>query len=171
MKERLVERLQPCDLDLIVVSLPLHHTDIVCCSLMRDPLVLVTPKDHRLSKPLEERRLDLFGERLMLLEEGHCFRDDILTACRRSRSEMSPVFESDHFGTIFSLMASGAGVTIAPMMAEMYAKDFLVISLPKPQLRKIGYARLKSSGTFEPLSAFTRWLRSVAKTVPTAIHS
>lgn len=161
--ERLVERLQSCDLDLIVVSLPLHHTDIVCSLLMRDPLVLVTPKDHRLSKPLEMRHLDLFGERLMLLKEGHCFRDDMLTVCRHSRSEMSPVFESDHFGTIFPLVASGAGVTIAPLMAALYAKDCSVIELPKPQFRQIGYARLRSNGKFKPISAFTKWLRSIAK--------
>lgn len=169
--ERLVERLQACDLDLIVVSLPLHHRDIVCSALMRDPLVLVTPKNHRLASSLEQRHLDLFGERLLLLKDGHCFRDDMLTACRHSRSEMSPVFESDHFGTIFPLVASGAGVTIAPMMAALYAKDCSVVALPKPQFRQIGYARLKSSGTFKPLSAFTKWLRALSRTLPSSIHS
>ena len=169
--ERLVERLQACDLDLIVVSLPLHHRDIVCSSLMRDPLVLVTPKDHRLASVLDERHIDLFGERLLLLKDGHCFRDDMLTACKHNRSEMSPVFESDHFGTIFPLVASGAGVTIAPMMAALYAKDCSLIPLPKPQFRQIGYARLKSSGTFKPLSAFTKWLRSLGKTLANTSHS
>jgi LysR family hydrogen peroxide-inducible transcriptional activator len=169
--ERLVERLQSCDLDLIVVSLPLHHRDIVCSSLMRDPLVLVTPKNHRLAVPLDDRHLDLFGEKLLLLKDGHCFRDDMLTACKHSRSEMSPVFESDHFGTIFPLVASGAGVTIAPLMAALYAKDCLVIALPKPQFRQIGFARLKSSGTFRPLSAFTKWLRLLAKTLVNTTHS
>ena len=161
--ERLVDRLQSCDLDLIVVSLPLHHRDIVCSALMRDPLVLVTPKNHRLTAPLAERHLDLFGEKLLLLKDGHCFRDDMLTACKHSRTEMSPVFESDHFGTIFPLVAAGAGVTIAPMMAALYAKDCSIVPLPKPQFRQVGYARLGSGGTFKPLSAFTKWLRSIAK--------
>ncbi|MDQ2843344.1 MAG: LysR family transcriptional regulator [Acidobacteriota bacterium] len=169
--ERLVDHLQACDLDLIVVSLPLHHRDIVCSGLMRDPLVLVTPKNHRLAGPLEQRHLDLFGERLLLLKDGHCFRDDMLTACKHSRSEMSPVFESDHFGTIFPLVASGAGVTIAPMMAARYAKDCSVVALPKPQYRQIGYARLKSSGSFKPLSAFTKWLHSLSKSLTADSHS
>jgi len=133
--------------------------------------VLVTPKNHRLAGPVEQRHLDLFGERLLLLKDGHCFRDDMLTACKHSRSEMSPVFESDHFGTIFPLVASGAGITIAPMMAAMYAKDCSVVALPKPQHRQIGYARLKSSGTFKPLSAFTKWLRSLSKNLAAASHS
>jgi LysR family hydrogen peroxide-inducible transcriptional activator len=161
--ERLVEALQACDLDLIIVSLPLHHRDIVCSALLRDPLVLVTPKNHRLSSPLLEKHFDLSGERLMLLREGHCFRDDMLTACKHSRTETMPIFESDHFGTIFPLVASGAGITIAPMMAAQYARDCAVMPLPKPQFRQVGYARLKSSGTFKPLSAFTKWLRTVAK--------
>ena len=161
--ERLVDRLQACDLDLIVVSLPLHHDDIVCSALLRDPLVLVTAKNHRLASPIDERHLDLRGERLLLLKEGHCFRDDMLTACKHRRTEMSPVFESDHFGTIFPLVAAGAGVTIAPLMAAQYAKDCSLVPLPKPQYRQVGYARLKSSGTFKPLTAFTKWLRTVAK--------
>jgi LysR family hydrogen peroxide-inducible transcriptional activator len=161
--ERLVDRLQTTDLDLIIISLPLHHRDIVCSALLKDPLVLVTPKNHRLAAPLNESHLNLFGERLLLLKDGHCFRDDMLTACKHSRSEMSPVFESDHFGTIFPLVASGAGVTIAPMMAAQFARDCTIVPLPKPQFRQIGYARLKSSGTFKPLSAFTKWLRTLSK--------
>lgn len=168
---RLVDRLQSTELDLIVISLPLHHRDIVCSSLLRDPLVLVTPKNHRLADPnnpdLKQETLNLFGERLLLLKDGHCFRDDMLTACKQSRVseslQMSPVFESDHFGTIFPLVASGAGVTIAPQMAAQFARDCAVVPLPKPQYRQIGYARLKSSGTFKPLTAFTKWLRTLTK--------
>jgi LysR family hydrogen peroxide-inducible transcriptional activator len=175
LTERLVERLQSCDLDLIVITLPLHHRDIVCSLLMRDPLVLVTPRNHRLASGLspevKNAHLDLFGERLLLLKEGHCFRDDMLTACKHSRTpgniQMSPVFESDHFGTIFPLVASGAGLTIAPQMAAAFARDCAVIPLPRPQHRQIGYARLKSSANFKPLTAFTRWLRSIARDTPT----
>jgi LysR family hydrogen peroxide-inducible transcriptional activator len=168
--ERLVERLQSTDLDLIVISLPLHHRDIVCSSLLRDPLVLVTPRNHRLADPnalRKEPHLDLFGERLLLLKEGHCFRDDMLTACKRSNTpetlQMSPVFESDHFGSIFPLVAAGAGVTIAPQMAAAFAHNCSIVPLLKPQHRQIGYARLKSSATFKPLTAFTKWLRTLAK--------
>jgi LysR family hydrogen peroxide-inducible transcriptional activator len=164
---RLVERLQSTELDLIIVSLPLHHRDIVCSSLLRDPLVLVTPKNHRLAAPLSEDHLNLFNERLLLLKEGHCFRDEMLTACKHSRGpdriQAAPVFESDHFGTIFPLVAAGAGVTIAPQMAAAYARDCTIVPLPKPQYRQIGYARLKSSASFKPLAAFTKWLRTLAK--------
>jgi LysR family transcriptional regulator, hydrogen peroxide-inducible genes activator len=158
----LVAGVESCDLDVIIVSLPLKHPDVVCSELMRDPLVLVTPPGHKLSSSQAAHTLDLSGERLMLLKEGHCFREDTLTACKRNRADMAPVFEADHFGSIFPLVASGAGITIAPQMAAANAENCSVIPLPKPQFRRIGYARLKSSATFKPLKAFTDWLRSIA---------
>lgn len=162
LTNRLVNRLLACDLDIIVVSLPIKFDEIVCSELLRDPLVLVTPAHHKLAALPASGRFDLSGERLILLKEGHCFREDMLTACSRNRAEMAPVFESDHFGTIFPLVASGVGVTIAPRMAATHAKDCIFIPLPKPQFRRIGYARLKSSSSFQPLKAFAKWLRSIA---------
>lgn len=159
---RLVEKLQACELDLIIVSLPLKGADLVCSEILRDPLVLVTPKDHKLAAlPITGNR-DLLGERLFLLKEGHCFREDKLTACKRGQSEMTPAFESDHFGSIFPLVAAGAGVSISPMMAAAHAKDCAVVPLTKPQFRRIGFARLKSGTKFKPLVAFTKWLRTIA---------
>jgi LysR family transcriptional regulator, hydrogen peroxide-inducible genes activator len=158
----LVEMLQRGDLDVIVASLPLRYPDIICSELLRERLVLVAAKNHTLTTRTQSANFDISGERLLLLKEGHCFRDDMLTACKRGRAEMAPVFESDHFGSIFSLVASGAGVTIAPSMAAAYATACSVIPLPKLQSRRIGYARLKSSAGFKPLSAFTKWLRTVA---------
>lgn len=66
---------------------------------VRKPLVLVAPKQHTLFQA-QPAKLDLSGERLLLLKEGHCFRDDMLIACRRGGAEMVPVFESDHFESI-----------------------------------------------------------------------
>jgi LysR family transcriptional regulator, hydrogen peroxide-inducible genes activator len=168
LTHHLVEMLQACDLDVIVVSLPLKHPDIICSELIRDPLVLVTPANHKLVSPEAAPHLDLSGERLMLLKEGHCFRENMLTACKRNSADMAPVFESDHFGSIFPLVASGAGVTIAPLMAAAHAVNCTIGPLPNPQFRRIGYARLKSSVSFRPLKAFTKWLRSVAAEMPRA---
>jgi LysR family hydrogen peroxide-inducible transcriptional activator len=162
LTERLVERLQAADLDLIIVSLPLKRADLVCSELLRDPLVLVTPRGHKLvSQPLASK-MDLSGEKLLLLKEGHCFREDMLMACKRGKTEMAPAFESNHFGSIFPLVAAGAGVTIAPSMAAAHAKDCSIVPLAKPQARRIGYARLKGGTNFKSLTVFTQWLREIA---------
>jgi len=160
----LVDKLRAGDLDVIILSLPLRQPDLVCSELLREPLVLVAPKEHTLCQE-QPATLDLSGERLLLLKEGHCFRDDMLIACRRGSAEMTPVFESDHFGSIFALVASGAGITIAPRMAAIQAAGCAVMPLPKEQSRRIGYARLKSSARFKTLTTFTKWLRNVAESI------
>jgi len=162
---RLAEMLQAGDLDVMICSLPLRYPNVVCSELMRDPLVLVTPKGHSLTSRTIASTFDLSGERLLFLKEGHCFREDMLTACTRNRAEMAPSFEADHFGTIFPLVASGAGITIAPMMATAHALNCSVVPLAKAQFRRVGYARLESSVRFKPLQAFTKWLRIVADTM------
>jgi LysR family hydrogen peroxide-inducible transcriptional activator len=165
---RLVELLRAGDLDVIVVGLPLRHPDLVCSELLREPLMLVAPLNHTLTTRTQTASFDLSGERLLLLKEGHCFRDDMLTACKRGSAEMAPVFEADHFGSIFPLVASGAGITIAPQMAAAEATACSVMQLPKQQSRRVGYARLRRSASFKPLSVFTKWLRSVAASVPSS---
>jgi LysR family transcriptional regulator, hydrogen peroxide-inducible genes activator len=160
LTEKLVESLQAGDLDVVLVSLPIRHPDAICSELFREPLVLVVPKDHKLAESALVSGVDLSGEPLLLLKEGHCFREDMLTACKRNRAEMAPIFESDHFGTIFPLVAAGAGITIAPKMAALQAKDCSIVPLGNDQSRRVGYARLKSSASFRPLKAFTKWLRT-----------
>lgn len=168
LTNNLVAMLEACDLDLIIVSLPLKHSNVICSELMRDPLVLLTPPGHRLGSVPPAHTLDLSGERLMLLKEGHCFRENVLTACRHNRADLAPVFESDHFGSIFALVASGAGITIAPRMAMAQVQNCTVVQLPTPQYRRIGYARLRSGANFKALKAFTGWLRSVASRIVAA---
>jgi LysR family hydrogen peroxide-inducible transcriptional activator len=157
----LVEKLRTGDLDVIVVSLPLRQPDIVCSELLREPLVLVAPKGHNLCQ-VPSPKIDLSQERLLLLKEGHCFRDDMLIACRRGQMEILPAFESDHFGSLFPLVASGVGVTIAPKMAANHAIGCVSLALPKQQFRRVGYARLRSRSKFCTRSAFTKWLRAIS---------
>jgi LysR family hydrogen peroxide-inducible transcriptional activator len=96
------------------------------------------------------------------LKEGHCFRDDMLIACRRGKVEMLPAFESDHFGSLFPLVAYGVGVTIAPRMAANHAIGCASLDLPKEQFRKVGYARLRTPSKFRTRSVFTKWLRAIS---------
>jgi len=161
--QRLVERLQSGDLELAILRLPVRNRDIVVSELLREPMLMAVAKNHRLAK---ERAVDLremYRERLLLLKEGHCFREDMLTACTRARAEFHSVFESDHFGTILPMVAAGAGVTLVPQMAASQAVNCAVIALAKPQIRRVGYARIRSRMASKPLKAFIAWLRNVGK--------
>jgi LysR family hydrogen peroxide-inducible transcriptional activator len=162
----LVERLRSGDLDVIVTSLPLRQPDLVCSELIREPLRLVASADHPFCNQIPAT-FDLSRERLLLLKEGHCFRNDMLTACTRGKAKLTATFEGDHFGSIFPLVASGVGVTIAPEMALAQAVGCIALPLAKEQSRRVGYARLKSSADFKTLTAFTKWMRTLVKTVRT----
>ena len=162
----LVKQLQHGDLDVILVALPLRVAEVVCSELVRDPLMLAIPKNH----PLAGEEVAHIGavqqERLLLLREGHCFRGDVLTACTRARAEFHAIFESDSLATIFSLVAAGLGVSIVPAMSAPHSSGCLLLPLAEPKVRRVGYARLRSSAGFKPLRAFTDWLRKDSLGVP-----
>jgi LysR family hydrogen peroxide-inducible transcriptional activator len=155
----LVKQLQRGDLDVILVALPLRVPEVVCSELVRDSLMLAIPKGHSLAGKNAANISSVQQERLLLLREGHCFRGDVLTACTRARAEFHAVFESDSLATIFSLVAAGLGVSIVPAMSVPHSSGCILIPLAEPKIRRIGYARLRSSAGFRPLKAFTDWLR------------
>ncbi len=168
--QRLIERLQSGDLELALLSLPVRNRDIVVSELLREPMLMAVAKNHRLAGERSVDLREMHRERLLLLKEGHCFREDMLTACTRGRAEFHSVFESDHFGTIFPMVAAGAGVSLVPRMAASQAANCAIVPLAKPQARRVGYARVRSRAASKPLKAFISWLRDVAK-AQAAIHS
>lgn len=87
---------------------------MVCCELFRERILLAVPPQHRLASVETVDLKELRQERLLLLREGHCFRDNALAACRRARITPNAIFESDQFASIFALVAAGAGVSLIP---------------------------------------------------------
>ena len=106
-------------------------------------------------------------DRLLLLREGHSFHGDVLTSCTRARAEFHATFESDSLATIFSLVAAGLGISIVPAMSAPHSSGCLLLPLAEPKVRRVGYARLRSSAGFRPLRAFTDWLRKSLCSVET----
>jgi LysR family hydrogen peroxide-inducible transcriptional activator len=155
----LVKQLQHGDLDVILIALPLRVSEAVCSELVRDPLMLAVPESHPLAGQVAAQINTVQQERLLLLREGHCFRGDVLTACTRARAEFHATFESDSLATIFSLVAAELGVSIVPAMSAPHSSGCVLLPLAEPKVRRVGYARLRSSAGFKPLQAFTAWLR------------
>jgi LysR family hydrogen peroxide-inducible transcriptional activator len=85
--------------------------------LFREELLFVLPSGYAFAAQprLDPRRIA--GEHLLVLREGHRFRKHALAVCRRGLREPGTVFESDQFSSVFALVASGFGITVAPKMA------------------------------------------------------
>jgi LysR family hydrogen peroxide-inducible transcriptional activator len=158
---RLIEALQTGELDTAVVSLPIQSPDIVCSELFRESLCLVVGDGHPLAGGPAVRLKELTSERMLLLREGHCLRDDVLTACTRARAEFVSVFETDQIASIFPLVASGFGVSLIPAMAAGHAEGCRTVPLERASFRRIGYLRAGHHFVSQPMKEFFAWLRKL----------
>ncbi|KRB46751.1 hypothetical protein ASE02_20005 [Phenylobacterium sp. Root700] len=107
----LMAELAAGDLDAVIAALPLHAEGVEVETLFEDPFLLASPADAPLAA-VDPRALP--GERLLLLEEGHCLRDQALGACELS--DLS-TFGATSLTTLLQLVAHGQGVTLLPRMA------------------------------------------------------
>lgn len=169
---RLVEQLQSGDLDLALSALPVRNPDIVCSELTREPLFLAVAEKHPLARESAIDLQNLQNERLLLLKEGHCLRDDVLMTCTRAKAELRSVFETDQLASIFQLVRAGFGVTVIPAMASSHSAGCKLVALQGNSFRRIGYLRAKRHLVSRPMREFTAWLRTLAPQSPvkTAKH-
>lgn len=118
LSENLVNLLHQGELDVVLLALPYQvgnnsHTH----HLFYDPFLVAYPVDHSLSKRKKIQPGDLRGQDILLLEQGHCLRDHILSACNLADSQISLTFEATSLHTIVPMVANGVGITLLPQMA------------------------------------------------------
>ncbi len=157
---RLVEDVQAGQLDLAVLSLPIANPDLVCSELFREALFLAVGETHPLAKNKIVNLRDLALERMLLLREGHCFRENVMTACTRANAQVASVFETDQLGSIFPLVASGFGITLIPAMAAGCAMKCVIIPVSPGNVRRVGYVRSRRHFVGKPMRAFIQWLKA-----------
>ena len=160
---RLVEGLQAGELDVVLASPPISNPDVVCSELFREQILLAVAANHRLASVETVELSEVRSERLLLLKEGHCFREQALATCTRAKAQFESTFESDQFSSLFPLVASGFGVSLVPAMAAPFATDCRLISTGKSGHRRIGYLRNRRCFYSNQSKAFTEWLRDQAK--------
>jgi LysR family transcriptional regulator, hydrogen peroxide-inducible genes activator len=93
----LLERLQEATIDMALMALPIPRDHFVCQELLREPLYLVVPRNHRLAAKPRVHLKQIENDSLLLLKEGHCFRENTLSACGRARLKPNVVIESGQF--------------------------------------------------------------------------
>jgi LysR family hydrogen peroxide-inducible transcriptional activator len=115
--EVLVERLGAGELDAALLALEADIGALDHEAIARDPFVLATPPGHPLGaqqRPASPSELD--GASLLLLDDGHCFRDQALSFCDQAGlREME--FRATSLTTLAQMVAAGAGVTLLPELA------------------------------------------------------
>jgi len=156
---RLVELTQNGRLDLCLLALEADLGGLETRALYFDPFVLAVPAGHALAARKQATEADLAEEEVLLLEDGHCLREQALALCRRSGARELGNFRATSLNTLVRMIAGGIGVTLLPTMAvpvDVHAQDRLsLVSLERRTGRTIGLAWRASSprgDTFELLA-------------------
>lgn len=114
------DKLRTGELDAVILALPFSEADVLTMPLYDEPFYVLMPASHSwTAKPAIEGEL-LNNKSLLLLGEGHCFRDQVLEACptaRRTDEAKHTTIESSSLETIRHMVASGMGVSVLPFSA------------------------------------------------------
>lgn len=135
------QRLRNGELDVIIISLPFTEPDVVTQTLYEEPFVVLVHKSHELAKKKTISPGQLDEENILLLGEGHCFRDQILESCPNLRTsvddssaQIKTAADGSSLETLRHMVASGLGITVLPYSATLMSsyQDLVAIPFKKP---------------------------------------
>ena len=144
---KLIQEVAEGRLDTAIVALPVSEPSLTEVALFRENFLLVRPgEDARTPVPSHERLREM---RLLLLEEGHCFRDQALAFCNMQSSPPREVLDASSLSTLVQMVGAGIGVTLIPEMAVPVETRSAAVSVsrfrdPQPS-RTIGMVWRKTS--------------------------
>lgn len=120
--------LEKGNFDLGIIALRSNNREFITETLYYEPFVAFLPPDHRLIKKSKLSQDDLNAKDFLLLKEGHCLRDQVLSVCRVSENEWIEknnkiIFESGNLETLIKLVDKNFGMTLIPYLALQYIND------------------------------------------------
>jgi LysR family transcriptional regulator, hydrogen peroxide-inducible genes activator len=159
----LVQQLKEAELDAALLALESDLAGLPHVVLGKDPFVFAAHPDHELAQSEQAIRLSqLESQHVLLLDDGHCFRDQALSFCARVGAEES-TYRATSLSTLVQLAAGGAGVTILPAIAvplENRTRALCIRSFtPKQPARTIVMAWRKGAAREETLRAVGKVLK------------
>lgn len=138
----LTDELLEGKLDVLLLALPLKHPDLTNLPLFEDKFLLAAPKDRKISGRVRATKELIEHERLLLLEEGHCLRDQALTYCSLQQVDAVNTFGASSLATIVEMVSAGFGITLLPELSigvEERGRDITLVRFIEPEpARTIG---------------------------------
>jgi LysR family hydrogen peroxide-inducible transcriptional activator len=161
---KLIQELTEGRLDTAIVALPVSEPSFAEVALFNEDFVLVRPGEDA-GKPVPNVAM-LSEMRLLLLEEGHCFRDQALSFCNRHAALPRELLDCSSLSTLVQMVSAGIGVTLIPEMAVAVETRSASVSVarfrnPKPS-RTIGMIWRKTSPLAKQLSQIAEVVRQSA---------
>jgi LysR family hydrogen peroxide-inducible transcriptional activator len=147
----LERHLRAGDLDVALLATGIDTSGLHEELLFDEDFVLATPAGHRLARPGQHvETLALAGEQLLLLDEGHCLRDQALSVCALAGADERSGFRATSLETLRQMVMSGTGITLLPRLAVSppvaMSPDLVLTELddPTPSRRIAAYWRTSS---------------------------
>ena len=167
--DTIIERLKEGHLDAAIAATPLETENIKEQVLYYEPFVAYIPKSHRLSKLEKLKVEDLDIDDILLLEDGHCFKDGILNLCKTTKKVNDDHFqlESGSFETLVKLANEGLGMTLLPYLHtldlnENESKNLKMFQDPVPA-REVSLIYNKSELKIHIIEALKSTISGVVK--------
>lgn len=167
---RLLDGLRSGKVDAAVLALPVSTGEFESSVLGEEGFALVVPKGHRLGGQRIVDQEALRGEEVLLLEDGHCFRDNALALCSKVGAHEASSIRANSISTLVHMVANGLGVTLLPESAVptelrgMEDAEAIAFADPGPR-RTMGLVWRKSSGRKADIAELLPLLRQhIART-------
>ena len=167
----LLERLRKGEIDVAILAEPFAERGLVTRALYDEPFVVAVPQTHPWANRKAIRSIELKDENMLLLGQGHCFRDQVLEVCpemsrfAQASAGIQRTFEGSSLETIRHMVASGIGITVLPVMAVPAEREEGLLSYvpfvaPAP-VRRVVLAWRKGFPRAEAIEALYDALRHI----------
>jgi len=159
---KLLEMLRTGELDCAIMAEPFPDTGLAVAPLYDEPFMVAVPAAHPLAQRAEISAEELKRETMLLLGNGHCFRDQVLEVCpefARFSSQTEGIrksFEGSSLETIKHMVASGMGITVVPVLSVPKEASehvrYIPFTAPAPT-RRVVLAWRRSFPRYEAIAA------------------
>jgi len=167
--EEIIRKLMDGHIDAGLAATPLENESIKERVLYYEPFVGLIPSDHRLHQNEKLTVDDLDVEDILLLEDGHCFKDSVLNLCRTNKRDSGKHFqlESGSFDTLIKLTKDGLGMTLLPYLNTLDLneadKEHLREFISPPPAREVSLIYHKSQLKMQLIEALKTTIDGVVR--------
>jgi LysR family hydrogen peroxide-inducible transcriptional activator len=163
----MLEKLHSGEIDVGILALPVSMDGLDSHVLYKEPFTVAMPTNHRLSGKTSIKVEDLGHETLLLLEDGHCLRDQALDVCAGTDVHEKQDFRATSLETLRQMVAAGVGITLLPELAGRgaygNARGVAIKPFAKPvPTRTVGAVWRKSSARRAAILALAKHIETNA---------
>lgn len=158
----LLTRLAAGELELGMLALPVAAEGLSSAILFEEPFDLAVYRGHRLARRKRVTVADLQDETMLLLDDGHCFRDQALEVCFSAGAHEKTSFRGTSLETLRQMVAAHSGLTLLPRLAAHEDKDLLIVPFADPPpMRTIGMIWRQGSPRAAVFEALAKKVRGI----------